>query len=160
MFKRKTLFVLGAGASAEVGLPVGTALAKTIGKKLDIRFESYTRFIGQGDRDLYESVTRGRSDRIGLQHAGLRIRDGIELAQSIDDFLDLHRSDKLMTIYGKAAIVRSILDAEGKSDLYYNPFGDSGRKRFDASIVANTWFVKFMRMLGRGTSEGGCNIAF
>ena len=37
MFKRKTLFVLGAGASAEVGLPVGVTLAKTIADLLDVR---------------------------------------------------------------------------------------------------------------------------
>jgi len=34
MFKRRTLFVVGAGASAEVKLPVGAQLAKNIGHKL------------------------------------------------------------------------------------------------------------------------------
>jgi hypothetical protein len=33
MFKRQTLFVLGAGSSAEIELPLGTELAATIGKK-------------------------------------------------------------------------------------------------------------------------------
>jgi hypothetical protein len=42
MFKRRTLFVLGAGASAEVDFPLGSQLAKAIGNKLDIRFEGGT----------------------------------------------------------------------------------------------------------------------
>ncbi|MFX4971229.1 hypothetical protein ABTB72_19815, partial [Acinetobacter baumannii] len=34
MFKRRTLFVIGAGASREVGFPLGTTLAKAIGLRL------------------------------------------------------------------------------------------------------------------------------
>lgn len=84
---------MGAGSSAEVGLPVGTKLAETIGKKLDIRFGHRMEQIGEGDLHLYESVTRQHSspgrDPREFQLAGWRIRDGIRLAQSIDDFLDL-----------------------------------------------------------------------
>jgi hypothetical protein len=39
MFTRRTLFVLGAGASFEADLPLGTGLAKAIRKKMDVRFE-------------------------------------------------------------------------------------------------------------------------
>ena len=43
MFESKTVFVLGAGASHEVGLPVGSGLAEIISKKLDIRFTRSNR---------------------------------------------------------------------------------------------------------------------
>jgi hypothetical protein len=39
MFRRQTLFVIGAGSSAEVEFPVGKELARIIGRKMDIRFE-------------------------------------------------------------------------------------------------------------------------
>jgi len=154
MFKRRTLFILGAGSSAEVGLPVGTQLADTIAKKLDVRYD-HLRPIGEGDLTLFESVkmpfVRSGPDPSKVQFAGWRIRDGIRLAQSIDDFLDLHRNDKVMTIYGKAAIVKSILEAERNSKLFFNPHvGTAARKAFDPAIITDTWFVKFMRMLGRG----------
>lgn len=155
MFKRQTLFVLGAGSSAEVGLSPGTKLAETIGGKLDIRFEHGMEHIGQGDLDLYQNVTRPRSTSSGehrseFQFAAWRIRDGIRLAQSIDDFLDLHRSDRFMTTYGKAAIVKSVLEAERNSKLHYNRFDPAVREAFNPALIAGTWFVKFMHMLGRG----------
>jgi len=53
MFHRQTLFVLGAGGSYEAGLPVGTELAKTIQKKMDIRLGEFNNTIGSGDKDLY-----------------------------------------------------------------------------------------------------------
>ena len=39
MFQSKTVFVLGAGASHELGLPLGSGLAKIISRKLNLRFE-------------------------------------------------------------------------------------------------------------------------
>ena len=49
MFNRQTLFIVGAGASAEVGMPVGGQLATSIAEKLDIRFDG-SEPIGVGDR--------------------------------------------------------------------------------------------------------------
>jgi len=57
MFKRKTLFVLGAGASFEAGLPTGKDIAQTIGKKMDIRFEHFNKHIGGGDLQLFAQLT-------------------------------------------------------------------------------------------------------
>ena len=56
MFHRKTLFILGAGASAEIGLPVGGGLASVIASKMDVRFEMGHRPIGTGDFDLYSRI--------------------------------------------------------------------------------------------------------
>src|SRR5258708_30954140 len=90
MFHRRTLFVLGAGASAEAEMPIGSKLGATIGKKMDIRFEFGTKHIGEGDLQLYGQITNQlRTDVHELQAGGWLIRDGIALSQSIDDFLDL-----------------------------------------------------------------------
>jgi hypothetical protein len=120
MFKRQTLFILGAGSSAEVGLPQGKKLAGMIGKKMDIRFERFNQPVGSGDMDLYAHLTNNiQRDVLEYQNAAWLIRDGIGLVQSIDDFLDVHRSNSYVNSYGKAAIVKTVLEAERNSKLYF-----------------------------------------
>lgn len=149
MFHRQTLFVIGAGASAEFGLPVGKSLAHTIGKMTDIRFEFGNRSVGTGDMDLFSMLTgQMRHDANEYQNAGWLIRDGIALAQSIDDFIDLHRSNPHVVQYGKAALVKAILDAERNCKLFVDPIAQGSA--FDPAALADTWLVKFMHMLGRG----------
>jgi hypothetical protein len=151
MFKRKTLFVVGAGASAEFKLPLGGELASAISKKMDIRFEA-DRQIGTGDMDISNQIKQD------LQHNGHEsqkgawlIRDGILLSRSIDDFLDLHRSNPLIVKYGKSAIVKSILEAERASSLYFD--GEGGVDRFSPERFADTWLVKFLKMLAPGIAK-------
>jgi hypothetical protein len=152
MFKRRTLFVLGAGASAEVGLPLGSQLADTIGTKVDIRFEEFgTKSVGSGDMELFEQIrAKFPTEAAEYQEAGWLIRDGIGLSSSIDDFLDVHSKNKRLVRYGKAAIVKSVLEAERKSKLFVEHLG---QKTLDFSSIENTWFVKLMRLLGRGISR-------
>ena len=118
MFKRQTLFILGAGASEEVGLPLGAGLAERIRNKMDIRFEGDNRPVGAGDHDLFGRLTQSmQKEATEYQDAAWLIRDGISLSQSIDDFLDLHRTNKYVNLYGKAAIVKTVLEAERISKL-------------------------------------------
>jgi hypothetical protein len=149
MFKRKTLFIIGAGASAEVDFPVGIQLARTIGKKMDIRFEHEFTPIGDGDYGLYSHIVHSLpQERQQYQQASWRIRDGIAFAQSIDDFLDQHRNDQYVNLYGKAAIVQAVVEAERNSRLFFNRH--QGDETFDPGKLADTWFVKFFYMLSRG----------
>jgi hypothetical protein len=70
MFHRKTLFIIGAGASRELGLPIGAKLAELIQEKMDIRFEAGYRPVGSGDLDLYNNITQERRvEGRELQHA-------------------------------------------------------------------------------------------
>jgi hypothetical protein len=79
----------------------------------------------------------GARDNAGqFQAAALLIRDGIVFSQSIDDFLDQHRTNNFVNRYGKAAIAKSILEAEQNCKLYFNPF--KGQEMFDVSAIANT----------------------
>ena len=152
MFNRQTLFVVGAGASVEFGLPVGKALATIIQKKMDVRFEYPGKEIGGGDFDLYTQLTHRRgNERQSFQQAAFLIRNGIGLAQSIDDFLDLHRTNKYVNEYGKAAIVKSILEAERASSLFFA--GPAEGDSFNPEKCKDTWIMKFFSMLGRGVPK-------
>ncbi len=53
MFKSKTTFIIGAGASKEVGMPVGTELAEIIHDKCDLRFDEFGRTIKKGDARIF-----------------------------------------------------------------------------------------------------------
>jgi hypothetical protein len=152
MFTRRTLFILGAGSSYEAGLPVGVDLAKIIREKMDVRFERFTEPIGSGDYDLYTHIVHtDRQHGDAFWQAAQRIEAGLGFAQSIDDFLDQHRSDSYVNLYGKAAIVRSVLEAEAKSKFYFDRHAEGDA--FDPDKFADTWFAKFMYMLGRGVSK-------
>jgi hypothetical protein len=143
---------------------LGKDLAVKIGRKMDIQFQGFNQPASEGDFQLYGQVTNAmREGANEFQQAAWLIRDGVGFAQSIDDFLDQHRNNKWVNCYGKAAIAKTIVEAEQESKFYFNPF--KGQEMFDVSTVTNTWFVKFMYMLGRGVPKENVrqifdNIAF
>lgn len=125
MSRTKTVFILGAGASAEVGLPVGEALKSIIAAKLDIRSD-LNRGLNFGDERIKEAF-RERDRLLGViqnninpyMHAAWRLRDALPHATSIDNFLDAHKDDELAKVFGKLGIVSSILEVERESALLF-----------------------------------------
>lgn len=150
MFKRRTLFVVGAGASHEAELPVGAKLAESIAKRLVLR-EDGTGQARPTEPDLYSQLRRANPQAANeLIAAYKKIREGVILSNSIDDFLHVHRNDPHIVEVGKAAIVNAIVAAEAGSRLYVdhsNMYNVPDYKK-----VADTWYVKLMRVLGAGTS--------
>jgi hypothetical protein len=145
-------------------LGLGEKLAAEIGKKMDVRFDFSGRHVGGGDLQLYQQLTYQReTDAREIQFGGWRIRDGIPLSQSIDDFLDLHRDDSFVNLVGKAAIVKTILEAERRSKLALVEQADG--QQFKPEKLTNTWLLKFMHMLSRGIAKADVrqifnNVAF
>lgn len=144
----QTVFILGAGASAEVNLPVGDGLTGRIANLLNIRFsESGVR--EDGDERIIEALLHHAGGRFPkpdvYRMAAQRIRSAMPLAASIDNFLDAHREDKHIELCGKLAIVRAILAAEHESKLYTSPHGI-----LNAADVSGSWFMYFWRLLCEG----------
>jgi hypothetical protein len=159
MFHYKTVFVLGAGASHEFNLPVGSTLGTTIGTKCDIRYQSNGLPGDSGDIQLWDAIAEQfQTERREYQHAAWKIRDGIELVRSIDDFLDAHEGDHRIKLIGKTAIAKSILEAERNSTL--NLTGERGRERMSYSTINNTWLIKFLRLLSAGVPIAGADTLF
>lgn len=163
MFKRRTLFVVGAGASAEVEFPVGGQLARIISSKLNIQTD-HGQVTSTGDPELFQQIHRTFQPEINdYIKAALLIRDGVRLSGSIDDFLDIHNTDLRVQRVGKAAIVRAILQAEKSSKLYVDQ--SNIYNKLDYSRIDDTWYMKFIRLLGRANSLANAatifdNIAF
>ena len=160
MFRSRTLFIIGAGASSEIGLPIGTELTKIIGPMLDIGFKTPFEQ-SSGDRDIVGAlnayVGAGRDINPYIQTAR-EISRGMPLANSIDSYIDVHQHDKRVRLCGKLAIVKSIMQAEWNSKLSSEPERLAEAPTFDR--IANTWFVKFFRILHEGTTKSGLDSLF
>lgn len=151
MFNKKTVIVLGAGASEEVKLPTGKELKEIIAGLLDIRFEdgitwtSGDRIILNALRTVVRQSTGNPGDINPYLHAGWAIRDAMPQAISIDNFMDVHNEDKKIELCGKLAIVRAILQAEKNSWLYVD--SERYNQHPDYQRIAPTWFNSFVQLL-------------
>ena len=124
MTKTKTLFVVGAGASKEVGLPIGSGLTGEIAKHLDIKFKDFNDQIS-GSRPVAGALRahvkkNGESRDINpfLTASCWRIRDAMPQAASIDTFVDSHRGNAEIELCSKLGIAAAILEAERDSKLF------------------------------------------
>jgi hypothetical protein len=117
MFQSKTVFVVGAGASHEFGLPLGTGLASDIARKLTFRLdEGAGRVVaGHGDPALLACIKRQARNEIGpyLKACEL-IVGGALLTDSIDRFLSLYGDEEEVQFCGKAALVQRISGGRGR----------------------------------------------
>lgn len=165
MFKSKTVFVVGAGASCEAGLPSGEALKTNIARILDIRFNDWGSELVSGDYKMVETLRQAAreagDERANINpylHKAWRIRDVVPAAAiSIDNFLDAHRGDAIMELCGKLGIVKSILDAEKQSKLKPRELGESD---FTLRDLSGTWYVGFLQMLTEGVRKGNVESIF
>jgi len=149
MIRKRSVFVIGAGASSEFDLPVGSKLAEQISHLLNVRFDDWGRTLLSGDDQIWNILeAEHRGDMQSCQAACWRIKDGVGLAYSIDNFLDNHQQDELVQKCGRLAIAKAILAAERRSKLHF-----SSTER-DATInfrgVSDTWVAYLFKMLQEG----------
>ncbi len=154
MFKENTVFVVGAGASAEFELPIGAELAKNISELTDFYFEGrgFSSHLERGDQLILDVLKLGSNQDNQVyqdyQDAARKISKGITAVDSIDNFLDIHSDDESIKFCGKVAIVRAILEAEEKSDLYYD-YIYANPKMIDFEKSNEAWMKKFFSQLTR-----------
>lgn len=149
MFNRKTLFVIGAGAGHDIEVPAGRQLAEDIANRTRVVLDHGQ--IGRNTRDedlALNFFERGDPNGSAYYSAFRLIHEGVLLANSIDDFLNIHEGSPEVVTVGKAAIVRSILNAERHCKLYVDP--SNIYNKLDIAQIRDSWFVKFMQVLGPG----------
>ncbi|MCY1741443.1 hypothetical protein [Ensifer sp. SL37] len=151
MYEDNTVFVVGAGASNEFGLPVGWNLLEQIRDNSHFYFE-HGRFPSKGNRKIYETVYgKYERDQHMLEKAFRAFGDinlGVETAGSIDEYINRYSEDSMIAELGKIQIAHAILDAEGKSKLV-PPKGHEG-DGINWSNVQDTWISTFARALFEG----------
>lgn len=149
---RGTIYVVGAGASFEAGLPVGNKLKEDISRILYIKFEHGS--CSGGNYDLYKSLrhhTGNNNDETNKYLIECRhISDNMPLAISIDNFIDSERGNDKLALCGKMAIVDAILAAERHSKLYFDKY--EGERKLHFSSLEETWYLPFFRTLTENCS--------
>lgn len=160
MFNSNTVFVVGAGASAEAEMPLGTALTAEIAKLLSFEFE-FAQNLKQGDHVIYQAIRRlvqnGGWDGNQFIGSGRSVAEAMDLALSIDTFLESHRNNREFVKLGKLGIVRAISIAESHSLMRY---GSDGHTPFRISSLSDTWYYSLARQLFTGVPASKPEMAF
>ncbi len=149
----------GAGASYEVGFPLGSELKKIISSKLNLYLDSIGRPIGSGDIRILDKL-RSKFGPLPEDYlkACWQIRDGIILSDSIDDFINIHQHDEQIATCGKLAIAYSIVDAEKRSKLYFNTTHIDETINFGS--IENDWYTKFYSLLTKNIRKANIDTIF
>jgi hypothetical protein len=150
MFRNKVVLIVGAGASSEVGFPLGGELKKRLAAALDIKFQDGVRQIS-GDQLIVEAlrIKVGREDINPYLAAGRAIANAMPTVSSIDDFLETHATNKEIVLMGKLGIALCILHAEKKSPLHQQD------NQFPLNLrpFESTWYAEFFKLLASKVSD-------
>lgn len=141
MFSIPIVFIVGAGANAEFGMPTGAKLKEEIAKTLNFRRDQNGQLLG--DRSLYELLgNRFRNPPDAYYNGGIQLSDLVGQFNSIDEALHWFSSRPEVVSLGKACIVRAILAAESRSSLF-NPKNPDLAKNI---VYAEAWAPEFLSM--------------
>jgi hypothetical protein len=137
------VLVLGAGASKEVNLPLGSELKQKIADALNFKVDDFQRISGGDEtvRDCLLSLANigAASGALNDYYKAARtIHEAMPLAPSIDNFIDSHRTNPKIAEIGKLAIAACILRAEKDSKLFVDPSNSHNKPNF--SKLEGTWF--------------------
>ena len=154
-----TVFIIGAGASAEVGLPTGIELKKQISESLNISYDDYGNVI-KGDKVIGDAIKIKCNEHkipflIDNEYdeyvkAFLKIRNHLPLAASIDNYIDSNRDDQRISLCGKIAIVKNILDQEKESLIFKK---DDQGSSLNYDILEKTWYGKFFHLITQSSNK-------
>jgi hypothetical protein len=147
MFRTKTLFVLGAGASFEVDMPLGSELLKQIVKLIEIKLHFHKQ--KSGDYVILQALklhlNEGSEVKKINEHLGAawQLAASARQALSIDNLIDALEDPKIELV-GKLGIARAILLSESKSKFFrLRQHSD----QFDLAPFNDTWFGSFTKLL-------------
>lgn len=164
MFRNNTTFVIGAGASAEFGLPVGSELARRISRSAILKNVTGHR-PEIGDDTFYHNVVRiwpNAVDRAKPLKAARDIHEGIHTAVSIDAFIHRFPDDLYISLVGKMLIALEIAKAERDSSMWPNNWntlaqgvGTKLLNDHQTELINpdDTWIGSFFRILCDGVSD-------
>lgn len=114
MLKNKTVVVVGAGASKDIGLPLGDELKKSVADILGDEGHKVRRYLYAAATDYM------RSDNNRVESAfqvAARYAAPLRHAASIDNFLDQHNDEHDFVAVAKMSIAYVLAEAEKKSRL-------------------------------------------
>jgi hypothetical protein len=153
MITKKTVFVVGAGASFEALMPTGIGLAQAIRTSLKNAYDDtpQARYMAYRPSDntaarMYEHHC-DYGDKKNFERAAQKLWGGLPTTDSIDEFLFNHRYDTELLILGKCLIASEIAKAEASSLVYQEPGAT-----FSFDRLQDTWYKPLISALTNGLS--------
>ena len=164
MFLPNTLFVIGAGASHELGLPLGTGLKLKIASKLSfIDLQRHSGEVPLAYRQKYRAIHGldiGAHPEFGDYetvkknlHAWSQIERGIHFSSSVDNYLHTRRGDDRIQAAAKSAICLIIAEAESKLPKIGDRSLSGWLRRSDKDGHPTSWTQHFSEILFSGVEE-------
>lgn len=148
MFKPNTVLIVGAGASQEAGLPLGTELVEDIAGLISFERNELTGHLLERSEFVRDMKNYAGLDKVHqFERAAAQMIAGMRSAESVDRFIDRNRDNEFVRTLGKAAIVRTVSFKERKSKL----FTDKGGPIRGMSEIDETWYWTLVRMLLEGS---------
>lgn len=153
MIRSETLFIVGAGASAEFGLPIGRNLTSDIAACLRWnsdyeRNSELTKLLVDGVRTLCEETQEFSIGNLFSKAAFMH--RGLSQASSIDAFVQTHSDDLEIAMLAKLSIAACIWHWENKSKLHLKEFREGDP--VDFSKVQDTWIAKLFNIMAAGSN--------
>jgi hypothetical protein len=167
----RTVFVIGAGANVEIGMPSGNELKTKIAELLDITQGKNSREYG-GDALILEAILKhvqgnniyvNQLDAQKFINAAVNISKAMPFSISIDSFIETRKDDNRVAFCGKLAIVRAILQAEQKCSLFdaYNNDVCRGSVAWEKiELLHNSWYPLLWEKITEGCPVDGLPARF
>jgi hypothetical protein len=149
MLSGPTALILGAGSSADFGLPSGSALRNEVGTECDFWFTDHGQ-LERGSREFYQLLAQ----EVGIENVipiSRTIRHAVPSFKSIDDFLFSHSDNE--GIMKVMAIARAIARAEQTSVVKNLGHHDLRTRTQAEEHVRATWIGRLIQLLATGVSR-------
>jgi len=149
MIRTKTVFVLGAGASAELHMPGPAELLERIAQALDFSratANQMTRDTTAILRHVGKLAERMNKPEDAIFRAGQRIHNAAKIGRTIEQVIEQNNDGPLVEAFGKLAIAVFTLQSESRSSLRATPQGN-------AALPLQTgdyWLIELGRLLTAG----------
>lgn len=149
------VYVIGAGASVELGLPSGERLKEKISGALKFFTNDFDKWDhSEADSHIVRTINESYAGRNGKPSvsdsykAARTISMAMPLARSIDNFLHSHRNNSVIVDIGKIAITKCIIEAERDSSLFkLVDIQRHGGQSIDFSVLGKCWYLRFFQAL-------------
>ena len=141
---KRSTYIIGAGASYELGLPTGEELKSIIADLLNINFNLHTQTSGDSQIvDALKPYSKSKNEDLNLYRKEcIHISKNMPLSISIDNFIDTQKGNEKLELCGKMGIVQSIIQAEKNCLLY-----QKRNQLIDFSELSKTWYLSFFKTI-------------